>query len=211
MPLAPFKGNRFNIVFHNGGDVYYLKDDLKDFVFEHKDDNQLLKAVYYDLSVPQFLSGCRALGLINKIVTTPLWKVLESNVHVNTMTQRYITMLEKFEEWAQDSTPLLNGTAVLFDDVLIERDDVFNSLVETNDDDKVTQQMLELLFSSYVMITNRLLGEHVIDDVYEGNEAETKSVPKTNTSVECDFGMLDRLIREKPKASNYAVESLIMY
>ena len=71
VPLTPFKGNHFNIVFHNGGGVYYLKQDLNDFFLEHK-DNQLLKAGYYDISVPQVLPGCRALGLINKIVTMPL-------------------------------------------------------------------------------------------------------------------------------------------
>ena len=71
--------------------------------------------------------------------------------------------------------------------------------------------MLELICCSFVMITNRLLGEHVIDDVYAGNESESKGVPKTNTSVERDFGMLDRVMRIKPSASNYALESVIMY
>ena len=86
---------------------------------------------------------------------------------------------------------------------------MYKSLVET--DDKVTKQILDLIFSSYVRVTNRLLGEHTIHDVYKGNKNELKSVPKTNVSVKRDFGMLDRIMREKPKASNYAVKSIIMY
>ena len=30
VPLAPFKGNRFNILFHNGAGVYFLQNDLRD-------------------------------------------------------------------------------------------------------------------------------------------------------------------------------------
>lgn len=37
------------------------------------------------------------------------------------------------------------------------------------------------------------------------------SVPTTNTTVERDFGMLDRLMREKPSASTLALEAMIMY
>ena len=31
IPLAPFFGNRFNIIFHNGGGVFYLHEHLKSF------------------------------------------------------------------------------------------------------------------------------------------------------------------------------------
>ena len=66
-----------NVTIGRGG-VFHFKDDLSKI---HK-DNQPLKALYYDLSVPQFLSGCQALRLINKFVTTLLWKVSEPNEHV---------------------------------------------------------------------------------------------------------------------------------
>lgn len=39
--------------------------------------NQLLKAVSADLAVPEHLAGCKALGIINKVITGPLWRVLE--------------------------------------------------------------------------------------------------------------------------------------
>ena len=40
--------------------------------------NQLLRAVLADVKVPEYLAGCKALGLVNKIVTGPLWRVMES-------------------------------------------------------------------------------------------------------------------------------------
>ena len=39
---------------------------------------------------------------------------------------------------------------------------------------------------------------------------ETASVSKTNTCAERDFGMLDRLIREKPNANLITLEAVIM-
>ena len=54
-PPAPFRGNRFNILFYDAGAVYYLASLIK-----------------------KFLAGCKALGLINKLVTGPLWRVIDT-------------------------------------------------------------------------------------------------------------------------------------
>jgi len=39
--------------------------------------NELLKAVSADLAVPEHLAGCKALGIINKVITGFLCRVLE--------------------------------------------------------------------------------------------------------------------------------------
>ena len=49
VPLAPFKGNRFNILFYNAAGVYYLKEYSKGFFERVKDENMLLSAVHWDL------------------------------------------------------------------------------------------------------------------------------------------------------------------
>ena len=57
--------------------VFFLYNHLKHFFEIVKDKNKLLKAVYSDLQIKSYLCGCRALGLINKFVTGPLWRSLE--------------------------------------------------------------------------------------------------------------------------------------
>ena len=47
-----------------------------------KDENKLLKAAHSYLQIKSSLCGCRALGLINKFVTGPLWRLLESGIHI---------------------------------------------------------------------------------------------------------------------------------
>ena len=74
--LAQFIGKRFNIIFYNAGIVYYLQKNCKTFFNNVFEENRLLAAVHYDLNVPSFIAGCRALGLIGKFLTGPLWRLL---------------------------------------------------------------------------------------------------------------------------------------
>ena len=77
IPLYPFLGNRFNIIFLNGAGVFELFSKLMSF-FDLIDKENKLLTVYCDLNVLQYKIGSRALGLIHKLVTRPLWQKLES-------------------------------------------------------------------------------------------------------------------------------------
>ena len=78
-PLATFHGNRFNILFYDAGVVYYLSPIIKSFFTQvWQTSNQLLKAVMVDIETPEYLAGCKALGLLNKVIIGPLWRVMES-------------------------------------------------------------------------------------------------------------------------------------
>ena len=62
VPFISFKGNGFNVLFCNGGILYYLHDHLLHFFDIVKDDNKLLKAVHSDLQIQSYSCGCRTLG-----------------------------------------------------------------------------------------------------------------------------------------------------
>ena len=51
VPLKPFLGNRFNILFVSGLGVYCLYDKLLNFFKRIECNNKLLDAVYWDLEV----------------------------------------------------------------------------------------------------------------------------------------------------------------
>ena len=67
--------------FYNGVILYFLYNNFKHFFASVKDENNLLTAVHSDLQIKSYLCGCRALGLINKFVAGPLWRLLESGIH----------------------------------------------------------------------------------------------------------------------------------
>ena len=93
VPLKLFLGNRFNILFVNELGVYCLYDKLLDFFRRIERNNKLLDAVYWDLEVLAYRAGCRALGLIEKLVTGPLWKILATESHILNMSADIIKNL----------------------------------------------------------------------------------------------------------------------
>ena len=115
VPLIPSKGNRFNVLFFNGGMCFYLE-------------------------VPAFITGCRALGFINKFITGPLWRLLESDLHIFRMNEYYQHMEKLFTELAEDATSFLKDELVFFEDALMTRDAVSNDLIKPSENDEATKQ-----------------------------------------------------------------------
>ena len=182
----------------------------------HK-ENRLLGAVFDDLKVKAFVAGCRALGLISKLVTAPVWRILENKeVHVLDMSKHYQHLVNCFEKWAADASGVLKGEAVVFEGQRIENDEIFSHLIEPNPEfDVLTLQALELIFAALVVKTKRLLADHLEGGKYETPsqelQKETLSVAKTNIMPERDFGMLDRLMMEKPRATTLVLEGIVMF
>ena len=74
-------GKQINISFLNGAGIFYLYEKLEDF-FKKTDLDKLLSPVHYDLDVLAYCLECRALGLIEKLVTRPLWKIISKEKHL---------------------------------------------------------------------------------------------------------------------------------
>ena len=105
-PLIHFRGNRFNVVFANAARIFYLKDKMLDFLKVWGVQNQLLKAVENDLHNEHYIAGCKSLGLIDKLITGPLWRLLESSVHILDMSHHYQNLLGFFQECSIDASNL---------------------------------------------------------------------------------------------------------
>ena len=76
LPLISVLGNRFNILLVNGAGTFYLYEKLVIF-FKNTNLDKLLSSVHYDLGVLPYRVGCRTLGLIEKLVSRPLWKMIQ--------------------------------------------------------------------------------------------------------------------------------------
>ena len=219
IPLAQFVGNRFNILFYDAAGVYYLQSHMVKFIESAHggQENRLLQAVLADLRDPVCIADCRALGLIDKVVTGPLWRKLsESSISVLEMGSVYTEMKAMFDSWSGDSHALIEGSATLKEAGDVHTDEVWNALIESNATDVMTQELLHLFFAAFSAITQRLLLDHLPGGKYHVVAdtvmvQETASVPTTNVAPERDFAIMDRLMREKPNASHVALESMILY
>ena len=117
VPFISFKGSRFNVLFYNSGILYFLYNHLKHFFESVKDENKLLKAVHSDLQIKSYLCGCRALSLINKFVTGPLWRLLESGIHILGMNKHYQKMSSLLFYLSVDAKEFMLGNAIFFENV----------------------------------------------------------------------------------------------
>ena len=59
LPLAPFGGNRFNILFYDGPGVYYLQRHMIEYLqkVHGKNANRLLESVLKDLMNPMLIAA----------------------------------------------------------------------------------------------------------------------------------------------------------
>ena len=195
--VYPFLGNWFNIIFLNGGGVYQLYDKLLDFFDKIEKDNKLLTTAYWDLQVKQYRIGCCYLGVILKLVTGTWWGKMEHEKMALDISPCYQLMLSSFIEWANDTSLFVKGEVGLFPE-FISKDCLFNELIKPDPEiDESTLQLLEIMLNSFVVVSKRMLTDHLSGGKYDPPTEELiqqcKSVPNTNTEAECDFGMLDHL------------------
>lgn len=101
LPLQPYRGHCFNILFENASIVFFLHSEKIGFLTGFS-TNKLLKLVLFDhlfdLQQPVFLAGVKALGLVSKLVTQPLWFLVESRdiniLHMNVHYRKLVMFLE---------------------------------------------------------------------------------------------------------------------
>lgn len=109
--------------------------------------NQLLKAVKEE---HKYIVGCRALGIIDKIVTGPLWRKLQqSSTSIMEIGSFYCQMKEKFDSWSEDASNVINGSALLSDDASIHHDEVWDCLMKPDSNDGLTLEILQLILKAF--------------------------------------------------------------
>eukprot|EP00112_Aurelia_sp_Birch-Aquarium-sp1_P002389 Seg1263.2 transcript_id=Seg1263.2/GoldUCD/mRNA.D3Y31 product="hypothetical protein" protein_id=Seg1263.2/GoldUCD/D3Y31 len=122
--------------------------------------------------------------------------------------------------WGSDASEFMTGDVKLFgDDILINKDCIYEYLylAKGEEHEQMTKQCLEIIFSGFAVVTKRLLEDHMEGgkfwnkDQDQAFRKETKNVEKSNVKSERDFGMLDYQMKLKPKATDFAIEGIIMF
>ena len=171
--MKNFKGNRFNILFANSGRVYYLQKHIVEFLIKTwGTPNWLLKAVLDDAQNDTYVAGCKALGLIDKLITGPLWRILESNIRTLEVP-KYITSLLTFLK-SEDTSTFMTGEMVPFPGVAIKKDAIWASLVLPSHLDSLVEQILCACFKSIEVLLERVLVD--LEPAQDANATVTTSV-----------------------------------
>ena len=203
MYLVSYRANRFNILFYDAAATYFHRHHIFDFISSLPDPNNLLKAVLYDVQQKIYLSHIRALGMVDKVITGPFWRLVEGTSSILDLNGPLSHMLETFKKWSVDATPLLEQEP-LFHDVDIHKDPMYDELFADQQDadfDTYTQVALEMVLTGIVLILERQAKDQLEGGKYFNPtptlQESAKNVPTTNTVSERDFAILDILVRLK--------------
>lgn len=146
--------------------------------------------VLEDASCQGMVAGVRALGILDKFITGPLWRKINQAE----------SMQQRLQQLTSDSSPLLDGTFRLFEDIEINMDCVYDSLLRPDVSDATAQTALEALMHALLLILERQ-AEYQLGGKYNSPNQTLKNsaanVPTTNVTSERDFGSLDLLLRMK--------------
>lgn len=215
--LITFRGHRFNHLFYAAGATYHHLADIKTFLDSWSDPNELLKSISFDVNEKVYTSSLRALGIIDKIITGPFWRVIEKTENILDLNPVLLNMKLNLQDLSQDASPLLEGH-LIFPEESVHKDEVYDSLFENTDDavfETYTQMALELALGGMLLILERQAKDQLPGGIYyepsETDQLRAAAVPTTNTCSERDFAQLDVLMRLKPSASTTAYESVIMW
>ncbi|XP_014676897.1 PREDICTED: uncharacterized protein LOC106816789, partial [Priapulus caudatus] len=215
--LTKFKGNRFNVIFYNAAAAYYYMDSFRSFLEVWGSGNLLLEAVKKDLESPVYVAGIRALGIIDKIITGPLWRLINSEGNIGAVLSYLDVMEEKLKVWSSDASELVAGRVVMFDEGVAEvhRDGMYETMFTDTDDIQhniYTQEALEIILTHFQLSLHRCTHEmrtRMKSD--RGYRDAAAKVPATNVASERDFGQLDMLMRQRPNARTINMEATILY
>lgn len=219
VPIQRFRGNRFNILFTNAAAVYFLIPKIKEFLI-YNDTNRLLKSVKFDMNNPEFVAGCKALGLIAFLITTPLWCTIEDKLlHILDACPYYEEIITYLEECSNDVENFMSGNNKLSfcDEMSLASNEIYQALIAPSEYDNLVASVLKIVLPGICKVCKTLFKDFIGDghwkSVRENDQMrlKTASVPKHNKFSETIFGHLDRILREKPNVSMIANEAYVMF
>lgn len=218
--MVTFIGNRVNILCRNAAAVYYHRHHITDLIQTLPNPNQLLRAVVVDAQERVILAGVRALGIIDKTVTGPFWRLLNTpGFNILSLNQHLLNMRIQMERWSRDASSLLDGEPLFPEDIAeLHKDQLYEELFRDSGDEEfqvMTQQALELVMASMLILLERQAADQLPGGKYwepsEMVQAHASNVPTTNITSERDFAVLDFLVRLKPSARTLSHEAMVMW
>ncbi|GIX71959.1 uncharacterized protein CDAR_439471 [Caerostris darwini] len=209
VPLAPYKGDLFNLVFHNSAGLWFYRETgiLAEFFEAMKAKERDIIPLAELLNDEHSFAFARALGLLGKLVAVPLWTVLEDDdVQIGL---RYNSLLKNAENWSKDASKFMKGQERLFEDVPVSHDAVYISLIKDNESsDKLTKEILELLFTAFVPFIKFFLSGHTTLENSAGTDEED---PETKKLTHEDFTAFDRITLNIHSVATYAQDALTLF
>ena len=209
--------HRFNVVFLLGGGYYYHKDHIFDFLLSQNSENFLLQCIKKDMNDVVFMASSRALGIIKKLVTDPLFQQVVAAGLIFALNQVWESLFNFLLLCSKDASELLDGRT-MFDDSLVTKDKMYETSFQKTGNaflDSLTQECFEIMCCSCSLMVKHQLKDQLPGGKYYKPSKEImsdlKHCPITNIVSERDFATYDQKMTQKPTLSDIAACGVIMF
>jgi hypothetical protein len=172
------------------------------------------------MNKPEFVAGCKALGLIAFLVTTPLWCTIKDKLlHILDACPYYEEIITYLEECSNDVENFMTGNNKLSfcNEMSLASNEIYQALIAPSEYDNLVASVLKMILPGICKVCKTLFKDFIEDghwkSVRENDQMrlKTASVPKHNKFSETIFGHLNRILREKPNVSMIANEAYVMF
>ncbi|CAC5405073.1 unnamed protein product [Mytilus coruscus] len=133
------------------------------------------------------VAGSRALGIISKIITGPLWRNIECKTHILDINDTLTALRSFLAEAKDDCSEVVTGKHLPFpeESCKIENDIVMAELFKPDETDVMTIQVLQALFSCMLNLLDRQAADHLPgNEVYQCRfDLQTDVVNELNCQI----------------------------
>ena len=170
LSLTRFSHNRFNILHHNAVIAYCMHEKMVEFL---KDDMSN-PGVLHDLKRCFFIAGCKVLGLVCKLVTTPPWRLLESKQHILDMNVKYLELTTFLRDSAINVVEFMLGNLRPFQDMEIKEDCWFGELVKPSGFDDDCSALLSVILPALAKLAEERFRDQLPGGIYSESSLELR-------------------------------------
>ena len=144
-----------------------------------------------------YVAGLKALGLISKMITTPIWTLLESkDISIEEISQHYLQLSSYHADASQNVIDFMKGDFPAFTNRYLENDQIYEFLKKDSVYDTEVEAILRILLPSIRNVVLRVYKDHLPNGRYahftDYLSKITQSVDKHNSFSEKLFGYLDQ-------------------
>ena len=161
--MVSFLHHRFNILFVLGGAMYYHRLHLSEFVKSIDGESFLHQSIKQDVDERLFIAGARALGIVNKLVTGPLYRKVVEAGHIFDLNDMWVNLLEYLEQNSANASEMMRGET-FYAPAFLSKDEVYFELFKETTGpllDTLTQECLELMSCTCLLMIKSQLKDQL--------------------------------------------------
>lgn len=165
--IISLRGKQINVLYVIAGAAYYHREHIKEFLENDCIQTGKLLQAIKDIGEKIFPACFRALGIMEKLITSPLMCLIEDKEeHIFSLNETWHYVITKLECFSTNATPLMEGIKIILNGK-VTKDEIYEELMKENGElDDLTEECLQVLCCSCAILLKRQLKDQLPSGKY---------------------------------------------